>query len=69
MRIKSILISDDRVASGVLVNHVPTGLPQDESVRCADLWTVPPRRRYLCLGHGPQGRGYSVTSLYLHIQR
>jgi hypothetical protein len=46
MRIKSILISDDRVASGGL-NHVATGLSQDESVRCADLWPVHPRRRYL----------------------
>ena len=68
MRIKSILIGDDRVASGGL-NHVATGLPQDGSVRCADLWPVHPRRRYLCLGNGFQSRRYSATSLYLHIQR
>jgi hypothetical protein len=62
MRIKSILVSDDHVASGGL-NHVATGLPHDESVRCADLWPVHPRRRYLCLGHGFQSRGYNVNSL------
>jgi hypothetical protein len=68
MHIKSILISDDRVASGGL-NHVATGLSQDESVRCADLWPVHPRRRYLCLGHGVQSRVYSVNSLWLDTQR
>jgi hypothetical protein len=63
MHIKSILIGEERFVSGDLVNHAATGSPQDESVRCARLWPVHPRRRYLCLGHGPQGRGYSVNPL------
>jgi len=69
MRIKSILIGEERFASGDLVNHVATGSPQDGSVRRASLWPVHPRRRYLCQGHGRQGRGYSVNSFQLDTQR
>jgi hypothetical protein len=63
MHIKSILTSEERFVSGDLVNHAATGSPQDESVRYVNLWPVHPGRHYLCLGHGPQGRGHSVTSL------
>jgi hypothetical protein len=57
MHIKSILTSEERFVSGDLVHHAGTGSPQDEPVRCVDLWPVHP------------GRGHNVTPLYLHIQR
>ena len=69
MRIKSILIGEERFVSGDLVNYVAADSPQDESVRYTDLWPVHLRRRYLSQGHGPQGRGYSVNSFQLDTQR
>jgi len=65
MGIKSILISDERFASGDLVNHAATGLPHDESVRYTDLRPVHLRCLYLCLEPGPQGYS-SLCSTYTY---
>jgi len=67
MGIKSILISDERFASGDLVNHAATGLPHDESVRYTDLRPVHLRCLLFMLGTRPAG--LQLTLLYLHIQR
>ena len=48
------------------MNHAATGSLQDESVRCASLWSVHPRRRYYAWGTAPQGRGYGPTALARH---
>ena len=48
MHIKSILTSEERFVSGDLVNHAATGSPQDESVRCASLWSVHTAPPLLC---------------------
>jgi hypothetical protein len=49
-----------------------TGSPQDESVRCADLWPGPPQRSFSHQGDGPQGRGYgnatAATVLFNSLQ-
>src|SRR5437879_7249907 len=47
-----------RTFQGKRASSVATGSPQDESVRCADLWPV--KRRWLCVGR--------PTGLWLHVK-
>jgi tRNA(adenine34) deaminase len=70
MRFNVVVHEQSLICRGIFFGKrgppVATGSPQDESVRCADLWPVNVKPSWLSYKlDGPQGRGYNVAMIEL----